>query len=97
MYEELLISGDEEKTDNPRIFKSNEKSIDIDMLKEIIQICKKLTGHEIDIKVNDNLKRKNDIPVIIGDTTKMLSLISKHKFRNFENTLKWMLLEDKDF
>ena len=40
MYEELLISGDEEKTDNPRIFKSNEKSIDIDMLKEIIQICK---------------------------------------------------------
>ena len=40
MYEELLISGDEEKTDNPRIFKSNEKSIDIDMLKEIIQICR---------------------------------------------------------
>ena len=39
MYEELLISGDEEKTDNPRIFKSNEKSIDIDMLEEIIQIC----------------------------------------------------------
>lgn len=66
-------------------------------IKEIIQICNKLTGHEIDIKVNDNLKRKNDIPVIIGDTTKMLSLISKHKFRNFENTLKWMLLEDKNF
>ena len=39
MYEELLISGNEEKTDNPRIFKSKEKSLDIDMLKEIIQIC----------------------------------------------------------
>ena len=39
MYEELLISGDEEKTDNPRIFKSNEKSLDKDVLEEIIQIC----------------------------------------------------------
>ena len=39
MYEELLISGNEEKTDNPRIFKSNEKSLDIDMLKQIIQFC----------------------------------------------------------
>ena len=39
MYEELLISGDEEVTDNPRIFKSNEKSLDKDMLEEIIQIC----------------------------------------------------------
>jgi FlaA1/EpsC-like NDP-sugar epimerase len=39
MYEELLISGNEEKTDNPRIFKSNEKSLDKDMLEEIIQIC----------------------------------------------------------
>ena len=39
MYEELLISGNEEKTDNPRIFKSNEKSLDKDMLEEIIEIC----------------------------------------------------------
>ena len=39
MYEELLISGDEEKTGNPRISKSNEKSIDIDMLEEIVHIC----------------------------------------------------------
>ena len=47
MFEELLISGNEKKTDNPRIFKSNEKSIDINMLEEIVQICR---GH---IK-NDN-------------------------------------------
>ena len=39
MYEELLISGNEEKTDNPRIFKSNEKSLGIDMIKQIIQFC----------------------------------------------------------
>ena len=39
MYEELLISGNEEKTDNPRIFKSNEKSLDEGMLEEITEIC----------------------------------------------------------
>ena len=38
MYEELLISGNEETTDNPRIFKSNEKSLDINMLEKIIEI-----------------------------------------------------------
>ena len=39
MYEELLISGNEEKTDNPRIFKSNEKCFQIEKLEEIIQVC----------------------------------------------------------
>ncbi len=39
MYEELLISGNEEKTDNPRIFKSNEKSLNKEILEEIIQDC----------------------------------------------------------
>ncbi len=65
-------------------------------IKEIMQLCKKLTGHEIVIKVNENLKRKNDTPIIIGDATKMLSLISKHEFRNLENTLKWMLFDNKN-
>ncbi len=40
MYEELLISGNEEKTENSRIFKSNEKFLDIEALEEIIQVCR---------------------------------------------------------
>ena len=62
---------------------------------KIIQICKKLTGHEIDVKIDQNLKRKNDAPVIIGNKSKMMSLIGEHKFRNLENTLNWMLFDDE--
>ncbi|MAZ31415.1 MAG: polysaccharide biosynthesis protein [Flavobacteriales bacterium] len=36
MYEELLISGSELKTDNPKIFKANESYIKLDSLKPIL-------------------------------------------------------------
>jgi FlaA1/EpsC-like NDP-sugar epimerase len=37
MYEELLISGSEIKTDNPKIFKANESYIKFDRLQPILQ------------------------------------------------------------
>ena len=42
MYEELLISNNEEKTTNPKIYKSNEEFIGIDELKLIIDECNHL-------------------------------------------------------
>ena len=40
MYEELLISGSEIKTDNPKIFKANESYIKFDLLQPILQQMK---------------------------------------------------------
>ena len=40
MYEELLISGSEMKTDNPKIFKANESYIQFDLLKPILEQLK---------------------------------------------------------
>jgi len=40
MYEELLISGSEIKTDNPKIFKVNESYIKFDLLQPILQQMK---------------------------------------------------------
>ncbi len=37
MYEELLISGSEIKTDNPKIFKANESYIQLDLLQPILK------------------------------------------------------------
>ena len=37
MYEELLISGSEIKTDNPKIFKANESYIQLDHLQPILE------------------------------------------------------------
>jgi len=40
MYEELLISGSEIKTDNPKIFKANESYIQFDLLQPILEQIK---------------------------------------------------------
>lgn len=40
MYEELLISGSEIKTDNPKIFKANESYIQFDLLQPILEQMK---------------------------------------------------------
>ena len=40
MYEELLISGSEMKTDNPKIFKANESYITFDLLQPILEQMK---------------------------------------------------------
>ena len=40
MYEELLISGSEIKTDNPKIFKANESFIQPDQLEPILEQMK---------------------------------------------------------
>ena len=37
MFEELLISGNEEKTINSKIFKSNEEFINLDELKVVVK------------------------------------------------------------
>jgi FlaA1/EpsC-like NDP-sugar epimerase len=50
MYEELLISGSEMKTDNPKIFKANESYIELDQL---IPILKQMEEH---IRAYDNAK-----------------------------------------
>ena len=50
MYEELLISGSEIKTDNPKIFKANESYIQLDLLQPI------LTKIEESIRNFDNKK-----------------------------------------
>ncbi len=40
MYEELLISGNEKKTDNPKIFMSNEKHLDSETFEDMLKSCK---------------------------------------------------------
>ena len=58
---------------------------------EVIKICENLTGHNINIKVNQNLKRTSEISNIVGDPKKMNALIGDHAFYNLKDTLKLML------
>lgn len=60
-------------------------------IKDIIEICEKLTGHHIDIIINTNLKRKKEINQIVGNPKKLNSMVGNHKFNNLEDTLRFML------
>lgn len=60
-------------------------------IENIIEICKKLTGHNINIKINERLKRKKDVDNIVGDPKKMYSIIGNHSFHKLENTIQFML------
>jgi len=60
-------------------------------LREAIAICEKITGHGIDIKINPEYVRTNDVRVLKGDDTLLKSIIGDANTYSLEETLIWML------
>jgi len=60
-------------------------------LSRIIQYCESLTGRTIDIKVNPDYIRENEILRLRGCTSHLDTLISKTDRIPFKETLDWML------
>jgi len=60
-------------------------------LKEIVSICEDLTSHSIEIKVNPQFVRENEIRELKGDCSKLGNLIANKANYTIEDTLRWML------
>ena len=60
-------------------------------LKEVIALCEKLTGHKIEIKVNPEFVRENEVRELKGDNSKLIKRIENFPSYTFEETLSWML------
>ena len=60
-------------------------------LKEVLMLCEKLTGHKIEIKVNPEFVRENEVRELKGDNRKLKQLIKELPSYTFEETLGWML------
>ncbi len=60
-------------------------------LKEIVHLCEKITGHSIEIKVNPEFVRQNEIRELKGDSRLLDSIISDKKSYSLHDTLSWML------
>ena len=60
-------------------------------LKDVINICEKLTGHKVEIKVNSEFVRENEVRELKGDNSKLFKQIEKFPSYTFEETLSWML------
>ncbi len=60
-------------------------------LKEVITLCEKLTGHKIEIKVNPEFVRENEVRELKGDNSRLCKLVDNFDLYTFEETLSWML------
>jgi GDP-6-deoxy-D-talose 4-dehydrogenase len=62
-------------------------------LKEIIGMISLVTNHKINIKVNKDLIRKNEVKKLAGDPTKLEMRIGKINFLSLNVALLWMFKE----
>lgn len=60
-------------------------------LREVISLCQKITGHNIDIQVNPRFVRNNEVRVLKGDNKLLERTIGSVDQYNLEQTLTWML------
>lgn len=60
-------------------------------LREVVSLCEKITGHKIEIKVNPEFVRANEVRELMGDNNRLKEFISDLQTPSLEETLAWML------
>lgn len=60
-------------------------------LKEVIDLCMKITGHNIEIRINPEFVRQNEVRTLKGDKTKLENTIGTLDTYSLQDTLSWML------
>lgn len=60
-------------------------------LKDVIKLCQKITGHNIDVQVNPQFVRANEVRVLKGDNELLERTIGSVVQYDLEQTLRWML------
>ena len=60
-------------------------------LREVVVMCEKITGHNIEIKVNPLFVRANEVRELTGDNSRLKKHICDWKIQHLETTLAWML------
>jgi len=60
-------------------------------LKYVIELMKKITGHELQVKVNPSFVRANEVHRLCGSRAKLEECIGTLAHPAFEETLRWML------
>lgn len=60
-------------------------------LRSVIDALKRITGHDLHIKVNPAFVRANEVHRLCGNPAKLEACIGKLEFPSLEETLRWML------
>jgi GDP-6-deoxy-D-talose 4-dehydrogenase len=62
-------------------------------LSEVLELAQKLAGREIQVKTNPAFVRENEVKTLLGDPTKLHSVIGDWEKIPLEKTIAWMLEE----
>ena len=60
-------------------------------LREVIDMCREITGHDIVVEVNPAFVRANEVKTLCGDNARLRSLVGNWKTPQLKETLNWML------
>jgi len=60
-------------------------------LREVIALCEEITGHQVELQVNPEFVRENEVRVLIGDNSRLKQLIDDWQPLDLKETLEWML------
>jgi len=58
---------------------------------EIVDICKKITNHEINVMVNPSFIRNNEVQILYGSRQRLEGYTDMTHWSSMEDTLRWML------
>lgn len=59
-------------------------------LREIISIMERIAGYKIDVKVNPDFVRPNEIKRLVGNNQYLHGVIGDQQYPHIEETLRWM-------
>lgn len=60
-------------------------------LNDVLALAQTIAGHELDIQINPQFVRQNEVPVLIGSKANLVSLVGEVKKIELADTLRWMI------
>jgi nucleoside-diphosphate-sugar epimerase len=62
-------------------------------LREVIDMCRSITGHDLTVEVNPAFVRANEVKTLCGDNSRLKSLVPGWHTPELSETLSWMLAD----
>lgn len=62
-------------------------------LREVIDMCRSITGHDLTVEVNPAFVRANEVKTLCGDNSRLKSLVPGWQTPELSETLSWMLAD----
>jgi nucleoside-diphosphate-sugar epimerase len=60
-------------------------------LQEVVEIVRKVSGHELEIRVNPQFVRSNEVSVLVGSAAKLRRMVPDIMPIAFSDTIEWMV------